>query len=809
MLDKSFEETLRYIFEYAHAERHQYVTVEHLLLGLLDNDDAAEVLRHCNADLPELNRATIELLRNTPVVDADTEYQVQPSAGFQRVIQRAVHSAQTVGGDQISGAHVLVAIFHEEESDAVYALGKQAVNRLSVTSYLAHGKSAGADGDGDADSGSDSLPGPKPRAAASKRSPLDCASNLNDRARQGGIDPVVGRRDEIMRVEQILCRRQKNNPVLVGEAGVGKTAIVEGLAKKIVEGDVPAVLANSVIYALDIGHLLAGTRYRGDFEERFKALLEHICKDENNILFVDEIHMLVGAGSASGGTVDAGNLLKPLLGAGKLRCIGATTFKEYRSILEQDRALSRRFQKVEIAEPSAGETYQILKGLKSRYEDHHSLRYTDRALRAAAELSDRYISDRHLPDKAIDVIDEAGSWQRLRPASQRRRTINVGEIERVVAQIARVPSRAVSSSDKDRLMTLESSLKLVLFGQDSAIETLASAIKMSRAGLGKPGSPVGSFLFSGPTGVGKTELCRQLAKVLGIELVRFDMSEYMERHAVSRLIGSPPGYVGFDQGGLLTEAITQHPYSVLLFDEMEKAHPEVCNILLQVMDHGTLTDNNGRKADFRNTILVMTTNAGAEAISRRSIGFTDQDHSSDALESVTKIFSPEFRNRLDGVIQFKALDDATILTVADKFLAELQTQLDEKRVVLDVDTDSRRWLVQHGYDRHMGARPMARLIQEHIKRPLADMLLGGSLAAGGVLQVRVAAAPADDAGAERLALQALPTEGALPVEDGGDGVSDDGPSEHATEPAGKASAPKGKASAAAGKGTRSTRRKSK
>ena len=751
MLDKAFEETLRYIFEYARCNRHQYVTVEHLLLGLLGNDDATEVLLHCGADLQDLNRATVACLRrNMTLMDKDDEErQPQTSPGFQRVLQRAMHGAKMAGRDQISGANVLVAIFTEEESDAVHLLGEQEIDRYAVTSYLSHGISSVKPDDESGDASS--APAVSPRRAPSERPAPGFIANLNDLAKRDGIDPVIGRLDEIMQVERILCRRQKNNPVLVGEAGVGKTAIVEGLARKIVEGEVPEALAGATLYSLDLAGALAGTRYRGDFEKRLKGMLNHLGRRRDNILFIDDIHMLVGAGSASGGTVDAGNMLKPLLGSGKLRCIGATTFKEYRGILEQDKALSRRFQKVDIREPSVPDTYKILKGLKRRFESHHELRYTDRALRAAAELSDRYIGDRQLPDKAIDVIDEAGSWQRLRPPSQRRRQINVAEIERVVAQIARVPSRAVSSSDRERLATLASSLKLSIFGQDQAIAALSSAIKMSRAGLGKPGAPVGSFLFSGPTGVGKTELCRQLAKVLGVELVRFDMSEYMERHAVSRLVGAPPGYVGFDRGGLLTEAITQHPYSVLLFDEMEKAHPEVYNILLQVMDHGTLTDNNGRRADFRNAVLIMTTNAGAESISRRGIGFTEQDHSSDALEAINKAFSPEFRNRLDAIIQFNALDDATVLTVVDKFLAELQAQLDAKRVALDVDAAARRWLARRGHDKHMGARPMARIIQERVKRPLADMLLDGPLAdAGGTLKVRV------DASGDALKLQAKP-----------------------------------------------------
>ncbi|MEE4147153.1 MAG: ATP-dependent Clp protease ATP-binding subunit ClpA, partial [Halieaceae bacterium] len=674
----------------------------------------------------------------TPLIPEDEEDRdTQPTLGFQRVLQRAVFHVQSSGKSEVTGANVLVAIFSEQESQAVFFLKTQSVARLDVVNYITHGISKVSN---------DSEPG-EPGAASSgetvgedgESNPLDSfATNLNKEAEAGNIDPLIGRLAEVERVAQTLARRRKNNPLLVGESGVGKTAIVEGLAKKIVDGDVPDILKVSVVYSLDLGSLLAGTKYRGDFEKRFKGLLAELKKRDHAILFIDEVHTIIGAGAASGGVMDASNLLKPLLSSGKLRCIGSTTFHEYRGIFDKDKALSRRFQKIDVMEPSADDAYRILKGLKSRFEEHHGLRYTDKALRVATDLSARYITDRFLPDKAIDVIDEAGAYQQLLPASKRKKVIGVGDIEAVVAKIARIPPKSVSSDDKETLQKLEKNLQMVVFGQDQAISSLATSIKLARAGLKSGDKPIGSFLLAGPTGVGKTEVTRQLALQLGLELIRFDMSEYMERHTVSRLIGAPPGYVGFDQGGLLTDAVTKHPHAVVLLDEVEKAHPEVFNLLLQVMDHGTLTDNNGRKADFRNVILVMTTNAGAETISRRTIGFTTQDHSSDGMEAINKMFSPEFRNRLDSIVQFQPLAEDVILTVVDKFLTELQGQLDEKRVAIDVDEDARLWLVEKGYDIHMGARPMARVIQEHIKKPLAEMVLFGSLAqSGGTALVRL------------------------------------------------------------------------
>ncbi|MEC8428672.1 MAG: ATP-dependent Clp protease ATP-binding subunit ClpA, partial [Pseudomonadota bacterium] len=656
------------------------------------------------------------------------------------VLQRAVFHVQSSGKREVTGANVLVAIFSEQESQAVYYLKQQNVARIDVVNFITHGisKVSGHDDhhEDPAPESSDEVLG-SPDAPAP--SPLESyATNLNEEAMVGRIDPLVGRQAEVERVSQILIRRRKNNPLLVGESGVGKTAIAEGLAKRIVDGDVPDVLKASVVYSLDLGSLLAGTKYRGDFEKRFKGLLAELKKQEHAILFIDEIHTIIGAGAASGGVMDASNLLKPLLTSGDLRCVGSTTFQEYRGIFEKDRALSRRFQKVDVNEPSVDDTFQILKGLKSRFEEHHSLRYTDTALKAAAELAERYIPERFLPDKAIDVIDEAGAFQQLLAPSKRKKLIGVGDIENIVAKIARIPPKSVSSSDKEQLKDLASNLKMTVFGQDEAIEALSTAIKLSRAGLNVADKPIGSFLFAGPTGVGKTELCKQLATSMGVELIRFDMSEYMERHTVSRLIGAPPGYVGFDQGGLLTDAVTKHPHSVVLLDEIEKAHPEVFNLLLQVMDHGTLTDNNGRKADFRNVILIMTTNAGAEDMSRASIGFTKQDHSSDGMEAIKKMFTPEFRNRLDSILQFGALNLDVIKTVVDKFLVQLQTQLDEKKVVLDVSEEAREWLASNGYDEKMGARPMSRLIQEMLKKPLAEEVLFGDLSeSGGVVHVTV------------------------------------------------------------------------
>jgi ATP-dependent Clp protease ATP-binding subunit ClpA len=727
--------TLNQAFKGARLKRHEFMTVEHLLLALIDNEIAAKVLRACGADLGKLRHELTDFVDSTtPLIpDTDLGRETQPTLGFQRVLQRAVFHVQSSGKKEVTGANVLVAIFSEQESQAVYFLKQQSVARLDVVNYITHGISKVADHG--SDSGlehSREQSDDEQSGGESERSPLDAYStNLNEEARAGRIDPLVGRLNEVERVAQILSRRRKNNPLLVGESGVGKTAIAEGLAKLIVEGEVPDILRESVVYSLDLGSLLAGTKYRGDFEKRFKGLLAELKKRPQAILFIDEIHTIIGAGAASGGVMDASNLLKPLLTSGQMRCIGSTTFQEYRGIFEKDRALSRRFQKVDVSEPSVDDTYHILRGLKTRFEEHHGLRYTDKALQAAAELAARYINDRFLPDKAIDLIDEAGAYQQLQPASKRKKIINVPEIEAIVAKIARIPPKSVSSDDREALRQLEDNLKMVVFGQDDAIAALSTSIKLARAGLKSVEKPIGSFLLAGPTGVGKTEVSRQLAKVLGLELVRFDMSEYMERHTVSRLIGAPPGYIGFDQGGLLTDAVTKHPHSVVLLDEIEKAHPEVFNLLLQVMDHGALTDNNGRKADFRNVILIMTTNAGAENISRRSIGFSEQDHGTDALEAINRMFTPEFRNRLDAIVTFKPLEEKVILNVVDKFLFELQGQLDDKRVQLEVDDAARKWLVRKGYDKTMGARPMARIIQEHIKKPLAEMVLFGALADGG------------------------------------------------------------------------------
>ena len=738
MLSKDLEVTLNLAFKGARSKRHEFMTVEHLLLALIDNDSAANVLRACGADLISLRKELIEFVDSTtPLIpENDSERETQPTLGFQRVLQRAVFHVQSSGKQEVTGANVLVAIFSEQESQAVYYLKQQSIARIDVVNFITHGihKVAG-NNDHSSDHHHSSQENQDEEAATGEsgaQSPLEnFATNLNEAAMQGRIDPLVGREFEVERVCQILSRRRKNNPLLVGESGVGKTAIAEGLAKRIVDGDVPESLADSVVFSLDMGALLAGTKYRGDFEKRFKSLLNDLKRQKKSILFIDEIHTIIGAGAASGGVMDASNLLKPLLSSGDIRCMGSTTYQEFRGIFDKDRALSRRFQKVDVDEPTVDETYHILKGLKTRFEKHHNLRYTDAALRAAAELAERYINDRFLPDKAIDVIDEAGAYQQLLAPSKRKKTIGVTDVENVVAKIARIPPKSVSSSDKEQLRKLDQNLKLTVFGQDEAIDTLATAIKLSRAGLGAAEKPIGSFLFAGPTGVGKTEVCRQLAKCMGMELVRFDMSEYMERHTVSRLIGAPPGYVGFDQGGLLTDAITKQPHCVLLLDEIEKAHPEVFNLLLQVMDHGTLTDNNGRKADFRNVILIMTTNAGAEVMSRASIGFTHQDHSTDGMEAIKKMFTPEFRNRLDAIVQFASLTLNTIKTVVDKFLMELQTQLDDKHVTLEISDEAREWLAIHGYDVKMGARPMARLIQDKLKKPLAEEILFGTLSNGG------------------------------------------------------------------------------
>lgn len=708
------------------------MTVEHLLLSLLDNEIAANVLIACDCDLSRLRAELVDFVdATTPLIEEDeATRETQPTLGFQRVLQRAVFHVQSSGKREVTGANVLVAIFSEQESQAVFFLRQQNVARIDVVNFITHGISKAPGTGGDEEPNQEQREEEGGSEAAS--SPLESfATNLNFEAEEGRIDPLIGREQEVTRVVQILSRRRKNNPLLVGESGVGKTAVAEGLAKKIVEKQVPDVLADSVIYSLDLGALLAGTKYRGDFEKRFKALLAELKKNEHAILFIDEIHTIIGAGAASGGVMDASNLLKPVLTSGHMRCIGSTTYQEYRGIFEKDRALSRRFQKIDVDEPDVETTYKILKGLKSRFEQHHDLRYSDKALKAASELAGRYINDRYMPDKAIDVIDEAGAFQRLQPVSKRKKLIQVTDVEKVVASIARIPPKHVSSSDIDALKSLESNLKMVVFGQDRAIDSLATAIKLSRAGLSDGEKPIGSFLFSGPTGVGKTEVSRQLAKIMGIELLRFDMSEYMERHTVSRLIGAPPGYIGFDQGGLMTEAVTKNPHCVVLLDEIEKAHPDVFNLLLQVMDHGTLTDNNGRKADFRNVILIMTTNAGAQEMSRASIGFTEQDHSSDGMEIIKKAFTPEFRNRLDSIIQFAALRPETIRTVIDKFLVELQVQLDDKKVQLHMDELAIDWFVEHGYSEQMGARPMARLIQEKLKKALAEDILFGKLSENG------------------------------------------------------------------------------
>ncbi len=738
MLSRDLEVTLQLAFKDARAKRHELMSVEHLLLALLDNKIAADVLRACGADIERLRKELTEFLDSTtPLIPKnEVNRETQPTLGFQRVLQRAVFHVQSSGKKEVTGASVLVAIFSEQESHAVYLLKQQDVNRIDVVNFVAHGTPKVASREEpNAAGSSDEEHGEEERAPSALES---FATNLNEQARKGIIDPLVGRTEEIERVIQILSRRRKNNPLLVGESGVGKTAIAEGLAKMIVDGKVPEVIADSTVYSLDMGALLAGTKYRGDFEKRLKMLLAELGKRDHQILFIDEIHTIIGAGAASGGVMDASNILKPLLASGGIRCMGSTTYQEYRGIFDKDRALSRRFQKIDVAEPSVEDTYQILKGLKTRYEEHHQLKYTDRSLRVAAELASRYINDRYLPDKAIDVIDEVGAYQQLQPPSRRKKQINVSDVEKMVAKIARIPPSSVSASDKESLRDLDKNLKMVIFGQDEAIGMLSSAIKLSRAGLKEGEKPIGSFLFAGPTGVGKTEVCRQLARIMGVELVRFDMSEYMERHTVSRLIGAPPGYIGYDQGGLLTEEITKHPHCVLLLDEVEKAHPEVFNLLLQVMDHGRLTDNNGRAADFRNVVLVMTTNAGAQEMSRSSIGFQQQDNVSDGMETLKKMFTPEFRNRLDAIIQFNSLSEEVIRTVVDKFLVEVQVQLDSKNVTLHVSDEAVEWLAVHGYDKTMGARPMQRLIQTKIKKELAEDILFGRLSNnGGVVHVVV------------------------------------------------------------------------
>jgi len=733
MLSSELEYCLNEAFNQARNERHEYMTVEHLLLALMNIPHVDEILKSCGADLERLRTDLTSFIEeSTPRLSGEEGEEVQPTLGFQRVLQRAVFHVQSSGKKEVRGENVLVAIFGEKQSHAVYLLGLQDVSRLDVVNFIAHGLSKVDEGAGDTrrETGGNEV------ESEGGPSPLDSfAVNLNRRAEEGNIDPLIGRAAEIERTIQVLCRRRKNNPLYVGEAGVGKTALAEGLAKMIVEGEVPEVLKDCTIHALDMGSLLAGTKYRGDFEKRLKGVIAELGKDPGSILFIDEIHTVIGAGAASGGVLDASNLIKPVLQNGELRCIGSTTFKEYRGIFEKDHALARRFQKIDIIEPSVSETVEILKGLRSRFEEHHGVSYTDEALVSAAELAERHINERQLPDKAIDVIDEAGARSRLQAEAERSDVVNVDDIEQVVARMARIPPKSVSASDRDQLKHLERDLKLVIFGQDPAIEALASAIKMARSGLREPEKPVGAFLFTGPTGVGKTEVTRQLAHCLGIELVRFDMSEYMERHTVSRLIGAPPGYVGFDQGGLLTEAVNKNPHAVVLLDEIEKAHPEVFNLLLQVMDHGTLTDNNGRKADFRNVILVMTTNAGAQEMSRASIGFTQQDHSTDGMAALERLFSPEFRNRLDTVIQFGSLNRESVLRVVDKLVLELEAQLEDRDVSLELEDSARQWIAERGYDPKMGARPMARIIQERIKRPLAEELLFGELADGGSVRI--------------------------------------------------------------------------
>jgi len=727
MIAQELEVSLHMAFVDARQKRHEFITVEHLLLALMDNPSAADVLRACGANIDVLRKELAQFVaEHTPTVPGDGEVDTQPTLGFQRVIQRAILHVQSSGKKEVTGANVLVAIFGEKDSHAVYFLHQQGISRLDMVNFIAHGIAK--------------VPQGTPREEPAVEGEAEPAAggalqsftlNLNAQAVAGKIDPLIGRDREVERVIQVLCRRRKNNPLLVGEAGVGKTAIAEGLAARIVAGDIPEILAQSTVYSLDMGALLAGTKYRGDFEQRLKAVLKQLQEDPNSMLFIDEIHTLIGAGAASGGTLDASNLLKPALSKGSLRCIGATTYNEYRGIFEKDHALSRRFQKIDVEEPTVDETIQILRGLKSRFESHHGVRYSETALTSAAELSARFINDRHLPDKAIDVIDEAGAAQRILPKSKQRKVIGKGEIEEVVAKIARIPPRNVSSDDRNALKTLDRDLKAVVFGQNKAIEALAAAIKMARSGLGNPQKPIGAFLFSGPTGVGKTEVARQLAYTLGVELIRFDMSEYMEPHAVSRLIGAPPGYVGFDQGGQLTEAITKHPYSVLLLDEIEKAHPDIFNILLQVMDHGTLTDNNGRKADFRNTVIVMTTNAGADTLTKSDMGFLKGERRGDEMADIKRTFTPEFRNRLDAIISFASLDQDVIMQVVDKFLLQLEAQLQEKRVEATFTDALRHYLAKKGFDPLMGARPMARLIQDAIRRALADELLFGRLASGG------------------------------------------------------------------------------
>lgn len=740
MLNKDLEITLNSAFREARSRRHEFMTVEHLLLALLDNPSAIDALSSCGTDLQSLKIALSDFIdETTPLIpDLEEERETQPTLGFQRVLQRAVFHVQSSGKSEVNGANVLVAIFSEQESQAVYLLKKCDITRLDIVNYISHGISRLDEEESHHPSEEEQEIENSAEQGADEKSKLEnFTTNLNTQAELGLIDPLIGRDSEIERTIQVLCRRKKNNPLLVGEAGVGKTAIAEGLAYRIVNEQVPEVISDATVFSLDMGALLAGTKYRGDFEKRFKALLKQLQQHKNAILFIDEIHTIIGAGAASGGVMDASNLIKPLLSSGKLRCMGSTTYNEFKNIFEKDRALVRRFQKIDIVEPSVADTTKILMGLKERYEEHHGIRYTQTALKAAAELSAKYINERHLPDKAIDVIDEAGASQRLLPASRRKKTVTVSDIEHIIAKIARIPEQNVSNSDKQVLQLLDRNLKMVVFGQDDAIDALSAAIRLSRSGLSSEDKPIGSFLFAGPTGVGKTEITKQLAKCLGVELVRFDMSEYMEKHAVSRLIGAPPGYVGYEQGGLLTDAVIKQPHCVVLLDEIEKAHPDIYNVLLQVMDHGTLTDNNGRKADFRNVVLVMTTNAGVQETIRKSIGFKQQDHSHDAMSEINKTFTPEFRNRLDNTIWFNHLDEKVILRVVDKFIVELESQLDAKSVSLEVTEPARKWLAKEGYDKAMGARPMARLIQEKLKKPLANEILFGELSDGGNVKVSI------------------------------------------------------------------------
>lgn len=733
MLNKDLEVSLNMAFRQAKESRHEFMTVEHLLLALLDNPSSIDALKACGADIANLRKELLAFIADTtPVIPAgEAERETQPTLGFQRVLQRAVFHVQSSGKSEVNGANVLVAIFSEQESQAAYFLKKSDITRLDIVNFISHGIAKVEQ------EGVNSGESQGPAGEEEPRTIDNFSTNLNEQALKGNIDPLIGRDNELERTLQVLSRRRKNNPLFVGEAGVGKTAIAEGLANLLVSDKAPEFLKDATIYSLDMGALLAGTKYRGDFEKRFKALLKELEQDGNAILFIDEIHTIIGAGAASGGMLDASNLIKPLLSSGKLRCMGSTTYQEYQSIFEKDRALARRFQKIDVVEPSVDDTTKILHGLKEKYESHHGVKYSNNALRAAAQLSAKYINDRFLPDKAIDVIDEAGARQQLVPASKRKKTINNTDIENIVAKMARIPEKSVSSTEVDSLKTLDRNLKLVVFGQDHAIDELSSVIRLSRAGLGNEHKPIGSFIFAGPTGVGKTEVTQQLAKVLGVELLRYDMSEYMEKHAVSRLIGAPPGYVGYEQGGLLTDAVIKNPHAVVLLDEIEKAHEDVYNILLQVMDHGTLTDNNGRKADFRNIILVLTTNAGVAHTVKQSIGFKQQDNSLDAMEEINKVFSPEFRNRLDNIVWFNHLGDEVIQQVVDKFIVELQVQLDEKGVSLEITKDAKKWMANKGYDKAMGARPMARLIQEHLKKPLANELLFGELTQGGVAKVAV------------------------------------------------------------------------